>query len=397
MRILILNTSECVGGAAIAARRLCQALDKQGMEARMMVCHRQTTSPQVLSASCSRWHFLWERLRIFLANGLSRRNLWKVDIACSGTDIIHTEAFRQADVIHLHWINQGYLSLGEIRRILASGKKVVWTLHDMWPFTGICHHSGLCEHFQEHCHDCPLLMHSTAHDLSWRVFHRKQECYLPSSLTFVGCSRWIADRARLSALTQGQRVEHIPNPVDFSTFHPMDRQEARRHWNLPLDRPLILFVAAKVTDADKGIHLLQQAYALLSDKPDVVVVGGQSAPMGEGFHSIPYVADETSMATLYAAVDAFVTPSLFENLPNVIAEAMSCGTPCVGFCTGGIPEMIDHLSNGYVARYADAEDLALGIRYVLQHDLRQAAIEKARAMFDPVAVARQYIHVYETE
>lgn len=405
MKVLLVNTSETTGGAAIAASRLTEALRQNGVEARMLVRDKRTERPYMVKLPGglrTRMHFYWERLTIWLHNGLSRRMLWYVDIANAGTDITHLPEFREADVIHLHWVNQGMLSLDDIEHIVHSGKRVVWTMHDQWPYTAVCHHSQDCRRFQTHCHSCPQLCRPSEKDLSSRVFARKLELMRGARVTFVGCSRWISSLAATSALLQEQRVETVPNAVP-PTFRPMDRTEARRRMGLPLVGRLVLFGACKVSDRRKGADYMIAACRLLRHAADatLVIVGGQGQWM-RGEVRMPvivtdYIAKEEDMAALYAAADVFVTPSLMENLPNTIAEAMSTGTPCVGFRTGGIPEMIDHLENGYVAQYRNVDDLARGIDYVLDHNLRAQARQKALATYAPDRVARQYIKIYEEQ
>ena len=160
MRVLIVNTSERTGGAAIAANRLMEALKNNGVKVTMLVRDKQT--PQItVSATGAKWlmaiRFLWERLVIWAATGFNKKDIWQVDIANVGTDITKTDEFKKADVIHLHWVNQGFLSMKGLKKILNSGKRVVITLHDMWYFTGICHYAGECDRFKSQCHDCPLL------------------------------------------------------------------------------------------------------------------------------------------------------------------------------------------------------------------------------------------------
>lgn len=403
MRILILSTSERTGGAAIAARRLMEALGRSGVDARMLVRDRQTDDPRVTGVRAGLWRKAWERLCILLCNRLSRRGLWKVSLANTGVDITRRPEFREADVVMIHWVCQGFLSLSDVRRILRSGKPVVWTMHDQWPFTGVCHLLLGCEGFAGGCLECPQLRGSMAR----RIFRRKQRVYAEGRLTFVGCSQWIADLARRSPLTVGHRVVNIPNPIPGDIFRPMPQTEARQALGLPQGRKLILSAACKVSDTLKGFRYLQEAIALVERRAAddiqsplhdaVLLVIGQHSDLQTSLPtiSIPYVSDERLMAQYYAAADVFVTGSVQENLPNTIAEAMSCGTPCVGFHVGGIPEMIDHKENGYVARYRDAQDLAEGIEYCLGHDLREAAARKAAAAYGERQVARQYIALYE--
>ena len=415
MRVLIINTAERTGGAAIAANRLMHALNSNGADARMLVRDRKTADDLVTSLPQSwrlRANFLWERGVIWLANGLSRQNLFQVDIANVGTDITSMDVFHWADVIHLHWVNQGFLSLQGLERIMAAGKPVVMTLHDQWYFTGICHYSGDCGKYQSQCSHCPMLKGGgIGVDLARRVFDRKREIYNGKPLAFVGCSRWIADLARKSPLTQGHLVTHAANAIDTDVFTPMDQQEARMRHHLPTDKRLILFGAQRITDERKGFrylkeaceHLVQQA-PKLAGKMGVVVLGGDAEAVQSALplpvYTVGYLSSEREIASLYNAVDLFVTPSLQDNLPNTIVEAMSCGTPCVGFNVGGIPEMITHQADGYVARYQDSEDFARGIVWCLDesrlNSLRQQARRTAMATYaEPIAASR-YMDIYRS-
>ena len=413
MRVLIVNTAERTGGAAIAANRLLHALNRNGVEARMLVRDRKTEASEVLNIPKS-WHlkanFLWERGVIWMNNGLSRKNLFQVDIANAGTDITSMEEFKWADVIHLHWVNQGFLSLDNLDRILASGKPVVVTLHDQWYFTGICHYSGECDKYKTQCEKCPMLK-GRGTDLAKRVFDRKLAMYEGRNLTFVGCSRWMADLARQSRLTQGHTVTNVPNAIDTDVFKPKDKQEARSKHGLPADKKLLLFGAQRITDKRKGFDFLVEAcehinmhHPTLPDKLGVVVLGGDAESVKEALplpvYMVNYLSNEAEIAELYNAVDLFVTPSLQDNLPNTIVEAMACGTPCVGFNVGGIPEMISHKQDGYVADYCDSIDFAQGISWCLKENrhtaLSTAARAAALATYGEPAVAHHYLEVYQS-
>lgn len=412
MRVLIINTSERIGGAAIAANRLMQALKKNGVKARMLVRDKQTDQLTVVSIGYG-WtqpiKFLWERVSIFAANKFSKRNLFLVDIANAGTDITKNIEFERADVIHLHWVNQGYLSINNLNKILHSGKRVVITMHDQWYFTGICHYSGDCDKYTSHCHHCTLMNGTALGDFASQLFDKKQHIYEDSKVTFVGCSQWMANLARTSALTQGHKVVSIPNAINTEQFRPLDKTAARKELCLPLKGKLLLFGCQRITDERKGFRYLVDALQILKrDNPEIaqnteiVVVGGKADSISSHlpFSIIPvsYVSDPKKMIALYNAVDLYVTPSLQDNLPNTIMEALACGTPCVGFDVGGIPEMIDHKKNGYVARYKDSADFAEGIKWVLTSDhdtLSTKAREKVMNNYTEDIVAKKYIEVYE--
>ena len=396
----------------MAANRLLRALNKNGVEARMLVLNKTTDSPQVMavgSKNRKKIAFLWERLVIYLHNRFSRRNLFGVSIANTGFDITRTPEFQNADVIHLHWINQGFLSLKNLKKILSSGKPVIWTLHDMWPFTGICHYAGECERYTAQCHHCPLLSHGTTKDLSYRTFNKKRKLFANGKVTFVGCSHWMETMARKSLLTQGQNFTNIPNAIDTEVFKPMDKSSVRKKYNLPQDKKLLLFGAMNINDKRKGIDYLIAACKHLSDTyPDlgkeigIVVFGSNTAQYASLFpfpcFPLPYINKESELAEIYSAVDLFVTPSLQDNLPNTIMESMACGTPCVGFNIGGIPEMIDHLSNGYVAKYQSSDDLAEGILFVLNNpdydQLSTNARTKVLEHYSESVIAKRYGDIY---
>jgi len=417
MRILIVNTSEKTGGAAVASHRLMTALQRNGMKAKMLVCEKLSNDPSVVALP-HRWlqglHFLWERWCIFCHLHFSRKRLFEIDMANAGTDITRLPEFREADIIHLQWINQGMLSLKGIRRILESGKPVVWTMHDLWPLSSICHYARNCMGYKDGCRDCPLLPGGgSRNDLSAKVMARKERMMAGRHITFVTCSEWLGSQARQCLLAEGQTVVSIPNCIDTSVYCPGDRMEARREVGLPTDvRWLILFVSQRVTDERKGmcyfvdaVRQLTEAHPEMKGKSGVVVLGGHAEEIGElplPVYPLGFVRDEKTIVNVYRACDVFVLPSLEDNLPNTIMEAMACGTPCVGFNTGGIPEMIDTegpLANGYVARYADAADLMKGIHEVLtagrSKEFSQNAVNKVYTTWSQQRVAARYIKVYE--
>ena len=229
------------------------------------------------------------------------------------------------------------------------------------------------------------------------------------TISFVACSKWLQGEARRSGLLKGQRVDCIPNPIDTHVFRPNEKKAARERLNLPADRRLILFVSQRVTNVNKGMDYLIEACRLMSSQypdlaaqSDLVILGGHAEEMTDKLPlkvwPMGYVNDRKSIVDVYNAADVFVLPSLSENLPNTIMEAMACGVPCVGFKVGGIPEEIDHQKNGYVARYRDAQDLADGIHWVLEdcdyEAVSRAAITKVAHNYSQTSVAMRYIEVY---
>ena len=217
MRVLIVNTSERTGGAAVAANRLMKALNNHCIKAKMLVRDKETDTLTVCALPRSpwlKWNFLWERLVIFVRCHFSRQHLFEIDLANTGTDITRLREFQEADIIHLHWINQGMLSLSGIRKILRSGKPVVWTMHDIWPATAICHVTLGCRHFTTRCYGCRLLGKGNGDDLSTTFWQRKLRMLNDENIYFVACSRWLESEAKASAMLKGHKITSIPNPID---------------------------------------------------------------------------------------------------------------------------------------------------------------------------------------
>ena len=417
MKVLIINTSERIGGAAVAANRLMKALQKEAVNAEMLVLDKQTNDLTVHSLNTtwfkvkiSRFRFLYERMIIFCLNKLDRINLFKISIANTGINISNHPLVKNTDIIHIHWINHNFLSLKNIEQLTRLNKPIVWTMHDMWPCTGICHHARECTNYQNECGQCFYLHSSNPKDISYRIFLKKKKILQKNNVTYVGCSQWMAERAKLSSLSREGNIYTIPNPIDTNIYIKINKEEARERLNLPQDKYLLLFGAVNVTDKRKGLDFLleglkclKRQFPVIYNKINLVIFGQIKSEIRPFFdipiHPMNFLKDEGTIVNLYNAVDLFVTPSLDENLPNTIMEAMSCGTPCVGFNTGGIPEMIDHKENGYVAQYQDVEDLAMGLQWVLNHSesekLSASCRKKVLEIYAEPVVAEEYIALYK--
>ncbi len=413
MRVLIINTSDNVGGAAVATNRLVGALNENGAEAVMLVRDNTTHRAEVVVVPGKwrmKWHFLWERLTVFAHLLFRRKRLWEIDIANSGADITRLPEFGKADVVHLSWINQGMLSLDSIRKIIDSGKPVVWTMHDLWPLSSICHYARGCKEYASGCRKCPLLPDNClVSGLAHSVWNKKKRIYSKSNIHFVTCSSWLADEAKRSGLLGNLPLTSIPNPIDTAVFHPADKQKAKEELSLPADKKVILFVSQKLTDERKGasylvkaLNKLRSCHPEVAQQSVVALLGGRSEELA-GEIEMPvfplgYISGDERLARVYNAADVFVLPSMEDNLPNTLMEALACGVPCVGFNVGGIPEMIDSGCNGYVASAGDVGNLAEGLRRILceadASELSRNAVAKVEECYSRKSVAQKYMDVY---
>lgn len=407
MKILFVNTTVHTGGASIACQRLKHALETRGHEVRLVV----RDDKKVIN----RLRFVWERLCLLLHIPYAR--VFSIDDGRCGTDITQTADFAWADAVHLHWVNQAMLGINDIARLLQrcqeTGKKVVWTMHDIWPATGVCHLPGDCLRWQQGCGDCPLLRRGGEHDLSARTYARKREAYGDvcqrstngdAALTFVTVSRYLCETAKLSPLISHHPVVAIPNPLDTEFFSPGPSQRAELR--LPAAKKLLLFVAYNINDSNKNLELVRKAVATMDEaRRDslAVVAVGKNATQWKGRFAcevIPfeYVSDRETMRSLYRSCDALVIPSKMDSLPNTVAEAKACGLPVVGSHVGGIPEMVRHEEDGYLFTSEDVVSLCKGLTFVLDHPdgaaLSRAAREDAVRQYSEENVARRYEALY---
>jgi glycosyltransferase involved in cell wall biosynthesis len=408
MKILIVNISDLKGGASRAAYRLHQALLTEGVDSHMLVAQKQSSDDRVHTLNATKKERGLNLLRPTIDNFAVTRYKNRKEAAFSpaiigSLGVIDTINAMRADVVHLHWIVGAMIRIEDLVKIEAP---IVWSLHDMWAFTGGCHYDDGCGAYEQYCGNCQVLGSSKEHDLSRKIYERKKRVFSQiDNLTIVGLSQWISESAKRSTLLAEKRHINLPNPIDTSFFKPFDREKARELWSLPQDKKLVLFGAMGATsDPRKGFKELSEAIVQLPKDGIELVVLGASKPLdGESFglqtHYMGTLHDNVSLITLYSAVDVVVIPSLQENLSNVIMESLSCGTPVVGFDIGGNSDMIEHQKIGFLATPFESSSFAKGIEWVLKEENHQFlslnAREKVKKEFDFQVVAKQYMKLYE--
>lgn len=309
-------------------------------------------------------------------------------------------------VINLHWVGWEFLRVEDLKSFKVP---LVWTLQDMWPFTGGCHYSQDCDRYTDACGACPQLHSNRDGDLSRWVWHRKAKAWKDINLTIVTPSSWMAQCASSSSLFRDLRVEVIPFCLDTQRYKPLNRQVARELLNLPQDKQLVLFGALSATkDQRKGFHLLLRALQNLSKSGwltqlELVVFGASEPekPVDLGFkaHYLGHLNDDISLPLVYSAADVMIVPSIQESFGQTASESLACGTPVVAFNATGLKDIIDHQQNGYLAHPFEIEDLAKGIAWVLEDEerhqkLRGRAREKAEQEFALELQARRYLSIY---
>lgn len=378
MKVITLSTFDISGGAARAAYRLHKGLQMVGVKSTMMVRYKDSKGDSVVSANRLGKlfrRFAYADLLPLIFYPRWQRSPWSV--GWLDGNCVQRVADENPDLVHLHWICRGLISIRELARIASP---IVWTMHDMWPFTGGCHYAGDCERYMESCGSCPQLSSETRYDLSYRVWSLKRHHWSGLKFTVIAPSKWLAGCVRASSLFRNARVEVIPNGLDTTAFSPIPVAVARTHLNLPIDRKIVLMGGVKVvTDRRKGFDLARSALEKLAAGPlgselELIVFGAVNLsvpwPGGLRVTYIGHVHSESTLAYLYSAADVFLAPSVQENLANTVMEALACGLPCVAFDIGGMPDMIDHMKTGYLARPWSSDDLANGIEWVVQDNAR---------------------------
>lgn len=435
MKVLFINTNENYGGAARAAYRIMRGVQQYGVETQMFVKYMNSQAEDVIPLArfvptnllyrvCdwvaakfkNKWyHYKWHpykrtKLNDFMSDlrGMSSRGaLNKLDY----------------DIVHLHWINNRFLDIDELKKIK---KPIVWTLHDSWPFCGVCHYFLRCEKYQIHCGACPMLGSKKEKDLAYEVFEKKLDAYKDLDLHIVTPSRWLGDSVRRSALFGRFPLTIIPNCIDTKVFHPLDNNEMNKsiesQTNMMVKsilkeavqdkrnkKPIILYGAVQAaTNMRKGLLNLLAATRYLDSigyEAKILVFGADKQELNMQFEHLSvsfvgYVGNTELLRILYSIADVMVVPSHTENLSNVIMESLSCGTPVVAFNIGGNGDMIDHMENGYLAKELDSEDLAKGILWCIANNkdglLSKNAREKVLNNFTIPIVSEKYKQLYQS-
>ena len=406
MKVLQVNTS-AEYGAGIAALRLNQGLRSLGVESTMLV-NKQSRSNQYVVTPTSNYDKLLARVAPLLERipGKFGKKSGRLSASWVPDTLLRRINRLSPDILNLHWVNDGLMRVETLPKLR---QPVVWTLHDMWPFSGGEHYVGDSDRYREGYSTDNRPAGETGLDINRWVWKRKRKSWSSvNNMVIAAPSRWMANCARESVLFRDYRIEVLPNGIDHERYHPVDHAVARNILGLPESKKLILFGGVLATgDERKGFHLLIEALEKLESQTstgeyELVVFGSPSgdSPLSMKTHYLGRLQDDISLALVYAAADVFVAPSLEDNLPNTVMESLSCGTPVVAFDIGGMPDMVTHMTNGYLAPGFDTSELAKGLSWVMEDrqrwkNLSQEARHTVVQSFTLQRSASRYIDLYE--
>lgn len=418
IRVLSVCTTDDSGGAAKAAYRIHRAVQAFGVNSRMFVKIKETNDPDIIALQSfiptspfyrsfdilrtkvqNKWqHFVWGRYP-------DREPYFMSDLR--STDIHAALRHLDYDILHLHWINLRFLPLKE----LPQDKPIVWTLHDSWPFCGICHFFLNCDRYKDECGCCPMLHSYKRNDLSHRVWKEKNSIYQRLNLHIVTPSKWLADCVRESGLLKRFPVKVIPNGLDTSIFRPdcvsVLHPAVLSFLKSQEGKSIVVFGAVgATTDRLKGVEKLVEAFQVLHDENKThdlaLVVFGSNKPIKGlpseiSVHYTGYLHSTDEIVSLYNIASVVVVPSFSEVFGQVASESLACGTPVVAFRCTGIQEVVNNRC-GYLADPYDAKDFAYGIRWCIENnkDGRLSHIARQRVLdnYTTIGIGKQYAELY---
>jgi glycosyltransferase involved in cell wall biosynthesis len=415
LKVVHLNTYEGNGGAGRACMRLNRALSNQNIDSKVIVHYKFGKNPQIGEFNTNLIQKAWTAATILLERAWAKRYLKAIRSPFSftwfGRSVIHHPEVKNADIIHLHWVNHGFLNPKHIAEIAKLNKPVVWTFHDSNAFTGGCHVRYACDHFERECGDCPLLKNASPNDYSHHIWKQKNRAYQNLGFNIIAPSSWMQASILRSSLLKDRAISQIPNTLETDIFKRQDKTGAKRKVGLPEHKFVLLsgFMPSR-KDMHKGTSYLLNSLELLNarlgkkaDDVELVVFGNRD---NNNLPEFPFkttflgkINNDEQLALCYAAADAFLIPSLEDNLPYTVMESLSCGTPVIAFTTGGIPDMVTHEKNGYLATYCSSESFADGMEWVINHPDREQLNENSRQTvmdkFSEEVIAQRHIDLYK--
>jgi glycosyltransferase involved in cell wall biosynthesis len=415
LKVLHINSSDSSGGAARACIDINNALNQIGVDSKVLVQVKHSQHEKVSSINNNpfeKFKTLIRRLADYLLLKIfTVEDRGRFTIPYFGKDISKLRIVKNADIINIHWVNEGFISLAVLKEIAGLRKPIVWTFHDMWAFTGGCHYSLGCRKFEQECFNCPSLKLNSKRDLSNRIFNDKIKLFRDLNFNIVTCSNWLASEVKKSQLLKDRNIEVIPNTLKTEVYKPLDKTVVFQELGLDMNKKYILFGTMTLKDKRKGIELFIDCINLLFKRDSYfrenvkLLILGSEKKMKKIKLPIETIYlgrlnSETDVAKFYNAGSVFVAPSREDNLPNTVMESLSCGTPVAAFNIGGMPDMIDHKINGYLAKPYDVDDLAQGILWLLNcpdtSEMTQASRGKILDKFNYDLIAKSYLKYYQS-
>lgn len=403
MKILHISTKFSQSSAGY---RIHNELKKKGIKSYTLTSNRSSDNDRdLIISSYNRFKmhisYLYSDFIINKINKVKYGQYFSASEGISNTILDQIEKINP-DIIHLHWINGGLLQISSLKKL---NKPIIWTLHDSWPFTGGCHIPYACEEYKYNCSKCKKFSKNRI-NISKYLLNKKIREWENLNINVVAPSLWMFNRSKESKVFKHKPHYNIKNGIDLNVFKVINKNIARDNIGLDNNKVKILFGSVDSdSDPNKGFYMIQKLIkklSLESDKYELIIFGARYNHdldnYGIKINQMGIINDPKQLNLIYSSADIFLCPSISENLPNTILEAMSSGTPTVAFDIGGIGDIITHKKNGYLCKAYNYEELYEGIKWIINNDyenIRENGIRNIKNNFNIECITDQYVELYK--
>ena len=397
MKVAQFSTSEG-GGAGIAVKRLSEALRLQEVESDIITLNDFTNDSMLYKKGIIKLDYI-------ISNIVSKSN--KTYPFSTGYIGIENRKLKDIvqkyDVIHIHWINNGFLSTSNLKYLVDNSKKIVITMHDSWFFTGGCHVKLGCDGYINKCNNCKYT-NKAFKNIAEKNQKIKGELLNNNKVNVITPSEWLMRQVEVSSI-KIPNIINIKNCIDDKYSFLQSRNDVRKELGLDKDKKYVMIIMANLTDKHKGGKYIKEILERLNSDIEVLLVGDDTnielLDLRGNYKALGYISDETKLKKIYYASDALINPTIDDNLPYVLIESMLMGTPVISFNVGGIPEIVDKDVNGYLAQIGDVSEIINGINKIIYSnkylDIRKSCSEKIKREFNMDGIAKKHIQVYKGE
>ena len=390
-KVTHINFNETGGGAYNFASSLHRSIEEKYFTSEMLVINKSSDD---------------HRVKMLVPNNNFTNGLNDTFQYQNIFNIRFSELKRKIDkgsIVHLNNLHPSFFSPYNIL-FLSKRNKLVWTIHDMHPFTGHCAHSFNCEKWLSDCKGCPdlSLYPLIEKDTAGELYRIKQSIYSKIRVTVVCPSEWIKRKVEKSIL-KNQKIKIIYNGIDVTVFKKSNKEEVRKKFDMPMEKKIILFSAnLGINNPFKGGEFVEKIIKS-SFEENILFInvgGGKIVEKLPNLWNIPFISNPIEMAEYYSAADIFLYPTLADNCPLAVLEAMACGLPVLTFNVGGVPELVQHNKTGYIAQYKNFEDLYNGLLVLLNNaelrmEMSANAISRVKENFTLEMMSENYLKLYE--
>ena len=407
MKILLVSSSDKLGGAGIANWRLYQGLKNQGADVHMLVQYKNTVDPEVIEIKSTQ-----EKLRFTIRHKIEQRKTEKLKPTrkftlqnTSFSDFKKRIELINPDIIHIQWAHKSFFNITDLSKI---DTPILFTMHDMWAFTGGCHYSLDCLGYISNCENCPVISVKSKQSIAAELFKIKKETFSnKQNLHFVALSNWMYNEANKSTVLTKNKIHEIPNLLRVNDYKIINKEQARYILNLPNDKTILLFGSlGGKTDPRKGFNILIKAIdnldAEIKDQLLGIIIGEECQSSDSLLPietiSIGSLQDKTSLNVAYCAANFCIFPSIQEAFGLMALESLACGTPVCGFNETGLSDIVTHMETGYLAKNRSESDLSKAIQYMIKLDKELNIAERCKKQaenFNEGTITKRYLELYK--